>query len=252
MQQWTTISKPIKNHIAGLSNYMIYLEDNQHKNHKGKTNEIIPIFGDSKIFRQSVVKNCAEVDYKNQLKRKGGRPLSSMAQSFVFSLPPGVTKPTKKQWEKIAEVLILKICTQFKIPPQHAEKYIFSNVHDQSNPHLNLVVSKTRNGEVFKDLQRSQIIKSLKLSFTTQYQLLTGYNPNDYQVIKKNSPKKRKPRWLYEKEKREELERLEKEKINNLPTEEPQNETKSIEEVFDFANRLQKALVIPKKPIIKK
>ena len=82
---------------------------------------------------------------------------------------------------------------------------------------------------------------------------MTGYNPNDYQVIKKNSPKKRKPRWLYEKEKREELERLEKEKINNLPTEEPQIELSKEEQVFNKSQQIVKALKIPpKKPIIKK
>lgn len=194
---WTTISKPIKNSSTGLSSYMIYLENPEHKNHKEKTNEIILTFGDSKIFRQSVVKNCAEVDYKNQLAKKGGRPMSSLAQSFVFSLPPGVPKPTPEQWNKITEVLVWHLCQKFNIPVKHAEKYIFANVHDQSNPHLNLVVCKARNGVVFEELQKKPIIGALKRAFSTSYELQTGYSPSTYKK-KAKTPKKRLPKWQYE------------------------------------------------------
>ena len=70
-------------------------------------------------------------------------------------------------------------------------------MHDQSNPHLNLVVCKARNGVVFEDLQKKPIIGTLKRAFSTSYELQTGYAPSTYKK-KAKTPKKRLPKWQYE------------------------------------------------------
>lgn len=199
------ITESVKNGSQGLGKYVNYLENPNHKNH-AQTSSIFTTFGNSKTFRQSVVKNCAEVDFKNQQAGKGGRPMQSYAQSFVFSLPPGVPAPTQEQWKKITEVVVLTVCQKLKIPPQHAEKYVFANVHDQAkNRHLNLTVCKARGGEVFKELQKKGILEPLKRAFTVQYELATGFSAGSYKR-RSEGAKKRYPKPEYEaRKKKEEL-----------------------------------------------
>lgn len=205
---WVMISQPVKEGSAGVRNYVNYLTNPNHKNHQN-TNSIFTTFGNDKLFLQSTVAKCSEVDYKNQQAGKGGRPMGSYAQSFVFSLPAGVPQPTAEQWKQITEVIVLDLCSRLKISPKHADKYIFANVHDQAKPDLNITVCKARNGEVFKDLQKKGIIEPLKRAFTVQYQLLTGFSVGDYQR-KTTGAKKRLPKPKFEavkkKKKQKELE----------------------------------------------
>lgn len=201
---WVMISEPVKKGSQGLGEYVNYLTNPNHKNHE-KTSAIFTAFGDSRDFFRNAVKSCAEVNFKNQQAGKGGRPMQSYAQSFVFTLPPGVPVPTQEQWKQIADILVMEVCSRCKIPLKYAEKYVFSNVHLQDNSHLNLIVSKARNGEVFKELQKKGILEPLKRAFTAQYELLTGFPTGNYQR-KVVGAKKRYPKPQYEARKKKKKE----------------------------------------------
>ena len=72
MKNWTVISKPIKENSKGLANYLNYLVDVNHKNHKDKT-KIIPIFGNSEKLYKKIVYSVAERDLIRSKKRSFSR-----------------------------------------------------------------------------------------------------------------------------------------------------------------------------------
>ncbi|WP_218576004.1 hypothetical protein, partial [Pseudomonas sp. FSL R10-0056] len=79
--------------------------------------------------------------------KKGGRPVQSYAQSFVFCLPPSVKKPTTEEWKEITKDIVKEIAKKLEVSLSDLNGKIFANVHDQDNPHLNLVVPRVLNGK---------------------------------------------------------------------------------------------------------
>ncbi|WP_205903768.1 hypothetical protein, partial [Pseudomonas viridiflava] len=79
--------------------------------------------------------------------KKGGRPVQGYAQSFVFGLPPSVQKPTPEQWKSITNDILKELAKKLGIEVTDFKGKIFANVHEQDNPHLNLVVSRIINGK---------------------------------------------------------------------------------------------------------
>ena len=181
MKNWTVISKPIKENSKGLANYLNYLVDVNHKNHKDKT-KIIPIFGNSEKLYKKIVYSVAERDLIRSKKRKGGRTISSYAQSYVFTLPENLTKhPTPEDWKYIAVELLKTIQKFTKISVKELKSNIFINIHDQKNPHLNIVVSKVMDKSVKTELQKKSIVSALKKTFNFSVMKRTNLSPTDYQ-----------------------------------------------------------------------
>lgn len=187
MKNWTVISKPIKESSKGLANYLNYLIDVNHKNHKNKT-RIIPILGNSEKLYKKIVYSVAERDLIRSKKRKGGRTISSYAQSYVFTLPENLPKhPTHEDWKYIAVDLIKTIQKFTNIPFQELKSNIFINLHDQKNPHLNVVVSKVMDKSVKTELQKKSIVSALKKAFNFSVMKRINLSPNDYQPKTKRS-----------------------------------------------------------------
>ena len=66
-------------------------------------------------------------------------------------------------------------------------KHIFINIHDQSNPHLNIVVSKIISGNVKIELQKKSIVSALKKTFNYAVLNSLQISPNDYQPQSKRA-----------------------------------------------------------------
>jgi hypothetical protein len=162
LKNWVVTTERLKDKANGLIAYANYLISNTHSNHKGKTT-IFPIFGDLNKFVQKTIGGCIAVDQQNT---KGGRPMSSYAQSFVLSLPPTL-KPTPDEWKKISADVCMAICKHLQVDPKEFKEMIFTNLHQQrSNDHLNVVVSRTFKGGVLLDLDRKSTLAVVKKSFT--------------------------------------------------------------------------------------
>lgn len=181
MKNWIVISKPIKDQGKGLAKYLSYLTSSSHKNHKDKT-RIIPLFGNNQNLYKRVIYSVADKELKTAKKRKGGRPISSYAQSFVFTLPEGVNiSPTKSEWAYIAKEIISTLVQYTDTSKEELAKHIFINIHNQKNPHLNVVVSKIINGNVKTELQKKSIVAALKKTFNYAVLNKLHISPTDYQ-----------------------------------------------------------------------
>jgi len=199
MKNWTVISKPIKEQARGLANYLNYLINAEHKNHKSKT-KIIPVFGVTDKLYQRIIYSVAERDLERSKKRKGGRSISSYAQSYVFTLPENLPKhPSNSDWKYISVELLKTIQAFTGVSSEELKKNIFINIHDQKNPHLNLVVSKVMNKSVKTELQKKSIVTALKKTFNFAVLATTKLSPDDYVPLKKRS--KRYNEYQYQQKK---------------------------------------------------
>lgn len=162
IKNWTVTTERVKNKDVGLSEYVSYLVSEKHKNHKSTT--IYPLFNSElNAFLNSTIKETIDFDAKN---KKGGRKVESFAQSFNFILPPP-HKPTPEEWKKIAKELVNTVHKELEIKEDINQfgRSCFLNIHDQANPHLNLLVPRIFAGERLADLDRKNVLAKLKLQF---------------------------------------------------------------------------------------
>ncbi|MFJ4132978.1 hypothetical protein [Pseudomonas cyclaminis] len=162
IKNWTVTTERVKNKDFGLSEYVSYLASAKHKNHKNTT--IYALFNsDVNTFLNSTIQETITFDAKN---KKGGRKVESFAQSFNFILPPP-HKPTPDEWKKIAKELVNTIHKELEIKEDvnRFGRACFLNIHDQANPHLNLLVPRIFAGQRLADLDRKNVLAKLKLQF---------------------------------------------------------------------------------------
>lgn len=196
LKNWTVITQPIKDQSLGLKKFLRYLVSESHKNHKNKT-AIKPIFGNIDRFHLKTVFNITKQELITAKKKKGGRGFNSFAQSFVFSLPPDLpNKITHQQWQNISKDIIKELSLFLNLTPQHLKDHLFMNLHEQDNPHLNLVIAKVINGITRTELQQKSIIKVLKHAFNLAVLQHTGLDHTQYQP--KTRRKKRYGKHFYD------------------------------------------------------
>lgn len=197
LTSWVTTTERVKDGSAGLVDYGAYLVSTTHKNHTGKLHNIVPMFGNVNTFVNSAFAECTKIDLENT---KGGRPIASYAQSFVFTLPP-MYNPTPEQWKLIAGDICNALCEHLNLPKKQYEKFLFTNVHQQpSNDHLNLVVARAFNGQVLKDLDRKSTLAIVKKTFTASVLKNCNFDVQKYAVQVPERKKKnrgRVPKWAY-------------------------------------------------------
>ena len=199
MKNWAVISQPIKQGARGLASYLNYLINAEHKNHKNKT-KIISVFGVTDKLYQRIIYSVAERDLERSKKRKGGRSIASYAQSYVFTLPENLPKhPSYSDWKYISVELLKTIQAFTGVSSDELKKNIFINIHDQKNPHLNLVVSKVMDKSVKTELQKKSIVTALKKTFNFAVMHTIKLSPEDYKPLKKRS--KRYNEYQYQQKK---------------------------------------------------
>ncbi|EGR4232904.1 hypothetical protein ACGRPS_00075 [Vibrio furnissii] len=199
IKNWFVRSEAITDKSLGAIRYARYLTDKNHPNHKGKTS-IFNIHSKPVDIALIAIKEAYNADLNNAKKQKGGRPTSSYLQSFVFSLPADV-ELNNEQWKNISKALIKDLADRLNVSTKQLLKYSSLVLHQQSNPHLNLIVSRTMDGQSFQQaLTRPSTTNLLKASFNREL-IKCGYDYQDYKPKSKRS--KRLKRWeeLTEKEK---------------------------------------------------
>ncbi|MGY5618453.1 hypothetical protein ACXHQ9_15240 [Vibrio cincinnatiensis] len=199
IKNWFVRSEAITDKALGAIRYARYLTDKNHPNHKGKTS-IFNIHSKPVDIALIAIKEAYNADLNNAKKQKGGRPTSSYLQSFVFSLPADV-ELNNEQWKNISKALIKDLADRFNVSTKQLLKYSSLVLHKQNNPHLNLIVSRTMDGQSFQqELTRPSTTNLLKASFNREL-IKCGYDYQDYKPKAKRS--KRLKRWeeLTEKEK---------------------------------------------------
>lgn len=200
IKNWTVTTQRVKSKSEGLSEYASYLISAKHKNHKNTT--IIPLFKfDVDNFLNNTILETIEFDANN---KKGGRKVESYAQSFNFILPPP-HKPTTAQWESITKDLLLTICKELNISEKTKfAKACFVNVHDQTNPHLNMLVPRIFDGKRLADLDRKNVLAKLKLQFNQSVMKHCEIDHKQHKPLRSNVGKrKRAQRYAYDKAKEE-------------------------------------------------
>lgn len=178
LKNWFVRSERIKDKHSGIIQYLNYLTNSEHPNHKNKTT-IRPLYGDITTVIQGCANEAILLDLKNS-KSKGGRPVSSYAQSFTFVLPETVHKPSAEQWRLVFKDVAIALAQKVGIAPDALKGKAFANIHDQSNPHLNLVLSRVINGKHLRALDQKSTINVLKKSFTTSTLKHCGLDLSSY------------------------------------------------------------------------
>lgn len=184
LKNWFVRSERIKDKHSGLIQYLNYLTNSEHTNHKNRTT-IRPLYGDIKTIIQGCANEAILLDLKNS-KNKGGRPVSSYAQSFTFVLPETVKKPNPEQWRLIFKDIAIALAQKLGIPPESLKGKAFANIHEQSNPHLNLTMSRVVDGKYLRVLDQKATINTLKKTFTASTLKHCGLDLSNYTPINTN------------------------------------------------------------------
>ncbi|MDF5425903.1 hypothetical protein P3691_27140, partial [Vibrio parahaemolyticus] len=100
LKNWTVTTQPVRLASDGIMMRERYLLNAKHANHK-YTEALISIFGCGETSHRIALAG-EKFRLEQQLKRKGGRPLSSYAMEYCLTLPKGY-RPTAEQWQSIVK-----------------------------------------------------------------------------------------------------------------------------------------------------
>ncbi|MQU51780.1 hypothetical protein [Pseudomonas sp. FSL R10-1339] len=191
IKNFVVISQRIKNKAEGLIAYLNYLENEKSPSHKNT--EIKKVF-ESINLRNFLNKTIQEVIDFDRGNKKGGRKVESYAQSFNFVLPPTVERPTIDQWKKISADLLKSAKLKMDVEGDLMSfvKSTYLNVHDQKNPHLNLVIPRIYKGKRLEDLDRKGLIAELKKEFNTSVLKHCQINYKNYKPTEQKLGRRRK------------------------------------------------------------
>lgn len=197
IKNWTVKAKGISGGAGGMAAYGKYLEDTKHKNHKGKTESITHVSGNAMQLVMKMGKRGAERTLKSQLAGKGGRPVETLAQSFVVSLPANL-RPEPGQWLSIARDVVRALAKKLDESFDDLVADMFINAHENSNnPHLNLVVGKLdKNGDIRKKVTQKAALSTIKNAVNASVLNVLGADHATYEPQRSGYPKMEK--WEYE------------------------------------------------------
>jgi type IV secretory pathway VirD2 relaxase len=179
IKNWTVTSEAVKNKTSGLIKYINYLNNPNVDKHENT--EIKNIFKDPDKGSK-FIKKCSEeaisLDLKNAENGKGGRPVESYAVSFDFILPKNTIRPTEDQWKAIARDIYKVV--KSSVDGNLTQDHVYMNIHDQDNPHLNLVVSKIIDGNRERKIDQKAILSKMKLQFNKSVLDHCDFDYKDY------------------------------------------------------------------------
>ena len=206
IKNWTVITQRIKGKQDGLVSYSKYLLDEKHQNHVKHDTTIIPIHGNYQNFVRYSTLQALDFDMAN---KKGGRKVESYAQSFDFVLPDTVKKPTPEQWKEISKDII-RATHKHLMPDMAINEFgrrCFSNVHDQSNPHLNMLIPRIIEGVRQDKLDKKGLLALLKKQFNASALKHCDIDYQNYDSVKPNRGKRLRQWQLDQQTAREEQEK---------------------------------------------
>jgi len=211
IKNFTVTTQRIKSKSDGLIEYTNYLVSENAPSHKNTT--ILNIGRNFDHFLQNTIINTVNFDNEN---KKGGRKVESYAQSFNFILPPDVAKPTHEEWKCIYLDLLKKAKETLEIKGdlKPLAKSCFSNVHDQSNPHLNLLIPRIYNNERLHGLDQRKLLSELKKEFNKSVMIHCNIDFRSYKSEQQNIGKRRKKWQMDQKKFHEERDKLAQERLD--------------------------------------
>lgn len=194
IKNFTVTTQRVKDKADGLIGYANYLNNEKAPSHKNTT--IMTIGNNFDFFIKGTIINTMNFDNEN---KKGGRKVESYAQSFNFILPHEVPNPTHEQWKLIYKDLVLKAKNSLDIKGGANEfaKSCYANIHDQANPHLNLLIPRIYNNERLHALDQKKLLGELKKEFNKSVLKHCNIDFKSYKPFNQNVGKRRK-KWQYE------------------------------------------------------
>ncbi|MFL1501315.1 DUF4398 domain-containing protein [Pseudomonas sp. S191] len=196
INNFTVITQRVKDKADGLIGYANYLNSEKAPSHKNTT--ILNIGNNFDYFLKGTIINTMNFDNEN---KKGGRKVESYAQSFNFILPHDVPNPTIDQWKLIYKDLVLKAKNSLKTKGGTTEfaKNCYANIHDQANPHLNLLIPRIYESERLHALDQKKLLGELKKEFNRSVMQHCNIDFKAYKPFRQNVGKRRK-KWQLEQE----------------------------------------------------
>lgn len=196
IKNFTVTTQRVKGRSDGLIKYTNYLNNEKAPSHKNT--KILRMFSGYDEFLKNTILNTTKFDNEN---KKGGRKVESYAQSFNFILPPDVQNPSFEQWKSIYKDLIRKSKEVLEIDGLTKEfaKSCYANIHDQANPHLNLLIPRIYKNERLHALDQKTLLSQLKKEFNRSVMQHCNIDFKSYKPTQQNVGKRRK-KWQLEQE----------------------------------------------------
>jgi len=197
IKNFTVTTQRVKGRSDGLIKYTNYLNNEKAPSHKNT--KILDIGGNYDVFLKNTILNTTKFDNEN---KKGGRKVESYAQSFNFILPPEVPNPTIEQWKLIYKDLVFKAKNTLEIKDNTTSKFAmhcYANIHDQTNPHLNLLIPRIYDKERLHKLDQKNLLSELKKEFNRSVMQHCNIDFKSYKPTQQNVGKRRK-KWQLEQE----------------------------------------------------
>ena len=191
LKNFVVTTQRVKSKSDGLIQYVNYLDNEKAPSHKNT--KIINFGSASDDFLKNTIINTVNFDNNN---KKGGRKVESLAQSFNFILPPKVENPTENQWKLIFKDLLLKAKNTLEIEGKTADfaKSCYVNIHDQKNPHLNLLIPRIYDDKRLHALDQKNLLIQLKKEFNRSVLQHCNIDFKAYKPDQQNVGKRRK-KW---------------------------------------------------------
>lgn len=216
LKNWTVTTQPVRLGTDGVMMRERYLLNATHTNHK-YTDDLISIFGCAKTSHRIALAG-EKFRLEQQLKRKGGRPLSSYAMEYCLTLPKGY-RPTAEQWQSITSDCCIKLAKYCKLTKAEFAQYrqqIRAVLHQQNQEgqkgtgdHVHLIIGKVVRGRVLTELQKKGATKLLKQTFNHAVLQHVGIDYRSYEPIEKEKGR-RLSTWQYQYEKANQALEIEK------------------------------------------
>ena len=196
LKNFVVTTQRVKSKSDGLIQYVNYLDNEKAPSHKNT--KIINFGSASDDFLKNTIINTVNFDNNN---KKGGRKVESLAQSFNFILPPKVENPTENQWKLIFKDLLLKAKNTLEIEGKTADfaKSCYVNIHDQKNPHLNLLIPRIYDDKRIHALDQKNLLIQLKKEFNRSVLQHCNIDFKAYKPDQQNVGRRRK-KWQLEQE----------------------------------------------------
>ncbi|WP_337027433.1 hypothetical protein [Vibrio cholerae] len=181
-----------------------YLLSESHANHK-HSDALISLIGSAETSHRIALAG-EQFRLEQQLKRKGGRPLSSYAMEYCLTLPKGY-RPSVEQWHSITSDCCIKLAKYCKLTKTEFAQYreqIRAVLHQQnqegqkgSGDHVHLIIGKAVGNRVLKELQKKGATKLLKQAFNYSVLKHVGLDHKSYEPVETKKGR-RLSTWQYQ------------------------------------------------------
>jgi hypothetical protein len=177
-RSFTVTSQSINKQAYGAIDYANYLLDMEHPNHKERT-EYKRIHRDPVELAMKAIKEASDIDLRNTKNNKGGRPLESYFQSYVFS-PPKSIDLTDDQFKILAKRVLVEMADRLGLDKKTMADNCHISLHKQQNTHLNFLVNRNIEGESYQQILTRPSTSNLMRRTFNAVMLEFGYKYEDY------------------------------------------------------------------------